>query len=286
MYKIDKLNLDEKEIREYIGLFSEVYPKLNHLTQEFVEWEYIKNPIGSAVGFNAYHEDQLSAHYATIPMLAKMEGVEIKGLLSLNTSTHPKHQGQGLFTRLANETYLYAKELGYKFIIGVANSNSTPGFLRKLGFDLIQPLDVRAGFSCYRFKKKVSDYRYQSSWGTESLQWRLSNPRHKYNSIAKDGKTYILSTGGKPFLKVLIADFQSQELNGVHLKQESFIKRTYPKLWLGIDSNIDWENTPTIRLPDKMKPSPLNLIFKDLTDGNITISPDSLKFNSLDFDAF
>src|SRR5215467_4083405 len=80
----------------------------------YLQWLYRDNPCGHVVGFNAYAGDELAAHYATIPVEATLDGAPARGLLSLNTATHPTHQGKGLFTRLAERTYARASELGYE----------------------------------------------------------------------------------------------------------------------------------------------------------------------------
>ena len=86
------------------------------------------------VGADAWDGERLAAHYVTCPMEAVVEGRVAKGLLSLNTATHPDYQGRGLFTTLAQAAYAQGAAAGYEFVVGVANANSTPGFLKRLEF--------------------------------------------------------------------------------------------------------------------------------------------------------
>ena len=145
--KRDKLEL-------YSKLLSEVFTDTKKFTLDFLDWQYFKNPVGDVVGFDAFYNNELVAHYVTIPVVYKFNDKTLNGLLSLNTATKAEHQGKGLFTKLASDTYDLAKEKGYKFIIGVANQNSTHGFIKKLGFDLVGKLDVKIYLGTIKQKKE------------------------------------------------------------------------------------------------------------------------------------
>ena len=135
-YELKKLSFSLNEYDQIVDLFRKDGNNL-HYEKSFLEWQYEQNPIGKAIGFNAFFEDKLVAHYAAIPINCLISGVVTKGLLSINTKTDSAHQGKGLFTLLAEETYSFAKELGFHFIVGVANDNSVYGFTKKLSFQLV-----------------------------------------------------------------------------------------------------------------------------------------------------
>src|SRR3954466_9062440 len=97
-------------------------------------WRYRDNPAGQVIGADAWDGERLAAHYVACPLEARIDGQVVKGLVSLNTATHPDYQGRGLFTKLAEAAYALGAEAGYRFVIGVATANSTPGFLRRLAF--------------------------------------------------------------------------------------------------------------------------------------------------------
>src|SRR5882672_10342010 len=104
-YALREVSVDDASIAQVAGLLRQVFPRSAHFTNEAVRWQYRDNPDGHVVGYNAWLGDELAGHYVTIPLLARVNGREEKGLLSLNTATHPSHQGKGLFTKLANATY-------------------------------------------------------------------------------------------------------------------------------------------------------------------------------------
>ncbi len=93
---------------------------------EAIAWRYRDNPAGEVVGHDAFENDALVVHYITVPLNASIDGRSVRGLLSMNTATAPEAQRKGLFTRLARLTYERANELGFAFVIGVANANSKP----------------------------------------------------------------------------------------------------------------------------------------------------------------
>ena len=129
-HQLRPLDLDETGIACVGDLLRAVFPEALHFTNEVIRWQYLDNPEGKAVGFNAWAGDVLAGHYVTIPLRARVHGKEERGLLSLNTATHADHRGKGLFTRLAQATYDRAASEGYGFVVGVANANSTHGLCR------------------------------------------------------------------------------------------------------------------------------------------------------------
>src|SRR5258708_2073413 len=133
---------DAKSISLYSDLLSSVFPDTKKYTPQFLDWQYNQNPSGKVVGYDAFLNGELVGHYVTIPVLYSFNNENIKGLLSLNTATHPSHQGKGLFTKLAQRTFDFAQGQGFKFVIGVANQNSSHGFINKLGFTLVAPLEA------------------------------------------------------------------------------------------------------------------------------------------------
>ena len=180
-YRIEWCNDYTKErLKQLVGLMNASFPDCK-FKEEYYKWQYMENPNGRVVSFNAYAEDgQLAAHYAAIPIKMILDGKEELGLLSLNTATHPNHQGKRLFTTLADKTYEKAAELGYKFVIGVANANSTHGFLKYLGFYLVAPLEFKVGIGdIFKYADHIDKNRVY--YDTDSLKWRLNNPEFKYS---------------------------------------------------------------------------------------------------------
>ena len=57
-------------------------------------------------------------------------------------------------------------------------------------------------------------------------------------------------------------------------------------LWIGINAAINWSKAMYFNVPKRMRPSPLNFIYKDLTKLNRKLEYKKVIFNAFDFDAY
>jgi GNAT superfamily N-acetyltransferase len=270
-YKI--VSVQKDNLRIYSDLLTRAFPQAKKYTEAFLEWQYFQNPNGNVVGFDAFYGRELAAHYVTIPVVYIFNNRDIRGLLSLNTATDSNHQGKGLFTRLAMATYEAGKAEGYEFVIGVANQNSTHGFLKKLGFQLVSQLEVRVYMGKLQYNDPGPNI-FRSHWNEAAAEWRLLNPEAVYLKQ----RSSVFSKTHLPFFKSLLTNnpaFAKNELQTLYLNP----------LKISIGLNL---GTPTMsfNLPEKLKPSPLNLIFKSLSDADIKISDKNCYFELVDFDAY
>ena len=144
------IEVDDRSLRECADLFAACFPKASHLTVDYLAWMYRDNPRGHVVGFNAHDKGKVVAHYATLPCEVMLGGAPRKALLAILSASHPEYQGQGLFPRLAERTYEHIDAQRYACVYGVGNANSTPSLVRKIGFQLVIPLDVRIGVSALK----------------------------------------------------------------------------------------------------------------------------------------
>lgn len=268
MYDFKPISSAMGEIREISELLTNVFPDTDKFTSEFLKWQYLDNPMGTVVGFNAFEGEELAAHYATIPVNWKINSELKKGLLSLNTATHINHRGKKLFTQLAEATYKLAQEQGYEFVVGVANANSTPGFLKKLNFKLIAPLNAYIALSGKTTPEE--SFSTHSVWNTQDLDWRIQNPSNLYyiNKEVLLSKTHIGPLAG------VLGNFSSPFQSLGKLKSPL-------KLHIGLNHT----KVARIKIPRKLQPSPLNLIYKSLSDHPIPDKKDIL-FRLIDFDAY
>jgi len=267
-YNIEPIDTSEKGLGQVTQLLQACFPDAKKFTEQFLKWQYVDNPCGKVHGYNAFLNGELAAHYATIPVDYIIKGKKCKGLLSLNTATALNHRGKKLFKNLAEKTYETAKDLGYEFIIGVANANSTHGFVNKMQFQLVAPLEVKIGFGDVKGDENL--IQLKSIKGENWLKWRLSNPAQRYN-IFKKG---VYSEFIKPFLIAYLSKAISTN--------RSFFGVT---LWIGLTPKSKTRGL-LVNFPDKLKPSPLNLIFRDLTGAIGQIDKHSVDFELLDFDAY
>lgn len=274
-YQIIKSNTSTENIAFYSRLLSNVFSKTSKFTVEYLNWQYQQNPNGTIVGTDAFFNGELVAHHAAIPVSYTIFGQQVKGLLAINNVTHPSHQGKGLFLMLGNATFEEAKSLNYDFVITVTNSNSTYGYLKKFGFRQIAPLEVKIG--CGKIVSSNKNSLVYSNWDKESINWRFKNPSAFY---FRDNLTVMSKTN----VYMVFAQIKSCEDTFFHqfnLIQHKAIFNT----WIGLSKDKK-VNGCFVNMPDKLKPSPLNLLFKDL-QGNIPLfDKDQIFFELANFDAF
>jgi GNAT superfamily N-acetyltransferase len=282
-YETRPLDLSGEGLRDCARLLQRVFPHAPHLTERYLEWQYVRNPHGRAIGFNAYRRDELAAHYVTLPVAARLEGRASTGVLSLNTATHPEHQGRNLFTTLAEKTYETAAALGHDFVVGVANANSTPGFTKKLGFQLVGRLDARLGIGRPARAEASEATAFERAWERPSLAWRLANPSRGYR-VRKDGSACrVLAATERPGIQALLGEFEpgiapeAPERDGLGFRPLT--------LWIGLDPDVRWSRSLYLDVPGPFRRSPLNLIFRPLGSARPPVR-EEVRFRAIDFDPY
>lgn len=270
-YRIEQVKVDTAALNEILQLMQLAF--VGHAEKfsfEYMRWQYADNPVGMIVGFNAYMGNVLAAHYVAMPIYMNIEGKKTLGVLSLNTATHPEHRGKRLFTILADKTYEYAAENGYKFVIGVANAQSTHGFIKHLKFNLIGPLTFKVGVGMNIYTKK--DYIYTRYWDKEIMDWRLMNPSMEYY---KNGDLIVSPI--KPGFKKLVFHDKEGLVSLSKLQGRPF------NLYIGFGADLNKGLYSGI--PKFIEHSPFNLIFRDLTEGTLPeVTKDNILFELIDFD--
>lgn len=277
-YRINFFDFDNPEqmLSKIVNLQNIVYKdrKKEFKIEQFKFW-YLDNPNGKVISFNAFYGEELVAHYACIPIQMKIDNRITNGLLDIATVTHPSHRGKGLFKKLAQTTFNYAKDIGYEFVIGVANANSFPGYMKYFPFEFVSKLDVKWGFGGKIMR--IPEKTFAVHWNKDSIKWR--SDKSKYFSY----ENLLYSTYNNiPFVKLLMGIFNNNIQNTVN---KSTIKRLLRPINLYIGLGIDLSKNNYFNIPKFVKHSPFNLIFLDLTNGNLPkINKDNIFFQLIDFD--
>lgn len=267
------------QLHAYADLLNTTF-ETRKFTPQGLAWRYRDNPAGQVVGADAWDGERLAAHYVTCPLEARIDGAVVRGLLSLNTATHPDYQGRGLFTRLAEAAYSLGADSGHGFVIGVANANSTPGFLRKLGFQhvgrLAAGLLMRAPQAF-----AAAPVQYQAAWRPELLRWRLANPQGRYVA-ARRGE--LLGVWARTHLPLVRCAAFLPDTEGADLAAGAPLAAT---LFMGLEPRLDLGRLGFAPIPERLRPSPLNLIWRRLGDAApAALRPDAVAINFLDFDPY
>lgn len=279
MIDIRPFTLTDKELGEVAELLASVFPKAG-FSVAYLRWQYCENPDGLAAGFNAFEGDFLVAHYAAIPLSATIFGKIERGLLSLNTATRATHSGKGLFTKLAQATYADAREKGFGFVIGVANAASTFGFVNKLGFQLVGPMQAMVGWGKIS-PKDNTQCDFACIRDEAKIDWRLANPSRHYRLESSGSQIDVVAGTTLLFVDAVLASFDASSL----IEKGKKVSRLF-RLHLGFDPSKDWTKSRYYNVPIRFRPSPLNFIFSDLTEQKRRLNASSIRFEALDFDAY
>ncbi len=277
---------DEAAYSEYTGLFAKCFPAAHKYSRSYLDWLYSCNPDGQVVGFDARDGDRLAAHYVCIPVRAQVGGQEVRVLLSLNTATHPDYQGKGLFTQLAERTYAAGAASGYDCVYGVANANSTPGFIRKLKFQLVGPLQAMVGIGSLGVDfMRLDGVQFRRSWNANALAWRCASPVGPVTiRTQQDCKIFLTPAlfGG-----TCLATAEIDEASIADDLVDTTGSFTSPiRLFIGMIPPIAQRRSLYIDIPQSLRPSPLNLIYRSLSERVKSIDADNVFFSFLDFDAY
>jgi GNAT superfamily N-acetyltransferase len=295
------------------ALLDEVFPGAGLGSERYLEWLYRDAPDGPAIERNVDDDDGRVGHYAVTPIaLADPSGEAVRGALSLNTAVHARARGAGLFVTLAESTYDEALRAGVRAVVGVANASSTPGFVRRLGFSLVRSLPAELilplpGVGGGGRDAAVTPALLASSmlselepllapprgglariWTPESLSWRLAAPGRGY-ALHVDDEALAVSTvavRGRLRIAVVCALFARRPLSRRALLGivSAVCRHQHAPVAvrIGVNGRVPRVGLP---LPRRLRESPLNLVYRDLSDPGRP-PPPIARWEALDFDAF
>jgi len=294
------------------ALLAEVFPGSDISRPVYLEWLYEQSPFGPVIETNLDDERGRAGHYALVPITLTRDGVDHSGALSLNTAVHDRARGGGVFVRLGSETIAEAGRRGIETVVGVANANSTPGFLRRLDFELLTPLPasvmlptpgprgaiesgwadapaferggLAAGAEPLLAAPALGEGR---RWTPETLRWRLSRPGARYalhraeNLLAVSCQDSRRGIRVAVLLKVFAASGLSAGARRALVRAACRFHRAPVALHVGLNDLVDFRG---VALPERLRESPLNLIYRSLQAQKRPAS--IVRFEFLDFDAY
>jgi GNAT superfamily N-acetyltransferase len=278
-YRLELLRFDAPALDEVSRLLRLVFPKARHLTPRYLDWLYAANPDGEAVACSAFAGDRPVGHLGAMAMTAWIEGGERRGLLLLNSAVHPEHRRRGLMSRLSETIFPEGIRRGYSFCISTGNRYSTLPLLTR--FKMLRPLEARIGLGAPRLGGRRFVPSFERIWSAKALSWRLANPEGHY-AVERSGTdlTVTAQTGLGGIGAML---YQGPGDPGV---VESEAAPGPVRVWLGLDPNVDWRRSAYLPIPRILRPSPLNLLFRDMSGTGLLPDPARLVFRGLDFDAY
>jgi GNAT superfamily N-acetyltransferase len=278
-YRFELMNpRSPKELEDMSALLRVVFPKATHLTPRYLDWKYAGNPDGEAVGCNAYAGDHLVGHMSATVMSATMDGENRPGIYLMNGAIHPDHRGRKLQSRISDAMFEEAPRRGFTYCFGTGNRYSTGPLLTR--FKLLRPLDAWIGIGGPLRSPGPPRASFERIWSEEALRWRLANPEQRYKIACHCESATILAPTHLPGVDAILytgADRWGLEGQG---------KPQPLRLWLGLDPATSWQGSRYVSIPQRLRRSPMNLVFKDLTGGGFLPDPDRLVFRALDMDFY
>jgi hypothetical protein len=291
-------------------------PDTRFVDGTYLQWLYDLNPLGRA--YSAAIDDGEGSrigHYALIPQRYRNRHGEAKFVFSLNAVARQGHQRRGFFGRLGNVIWGAAQADGVKVVVGVMNLKST-GSVRKNGWRILGPLPVKIVVPTPVPPRDVDSYEitpeflatpaftdiaagldespawhWTNCWTAESLRWRLAAPNSARYTLHRSRDLVGISTltheRGVPVvvvLKLLPRDGRFGPISAHRLISAMCRHHRAPvALYTGHNRHV---TVPGVRLPERLKPVPLNLGLLSLSDevDQNTFQLDTFEF--LDMDAY
>lgn len=296
------------------ALMKRAFPEADRISQpQYLRWLYEESPFGLVIESNLDDEMGRAGHYAVVPVDLTSDGAACAGALSLNTAVDERARGGGVFVRLASEAIEEAERRGVRMVVGVANANSTPGFVRRLSFELVGPLPatvllplpgrphrvrsawagadafapggVAAGDLAALLAPPAQGLA--RTWTAETLRWRLASPGARY-ALHRSEHALAVSTADRSkavpvamLLKVFATEPLSRPERAAIVRAACRVHRAPLAVHVGANDMVDFQG---VALPERLRSSPLNLIVRRL--GDMPPKSKIARFEFLDFDAY
>ncbi|RMF98766.1 MAG: GNAT family N-acetyltransferase [Gammaproteobacteria bacterium] len=284
----ETIHIERLEIGDAVGptarFLASAFPAAPHLNSDYLRWLYFDNPAGSAIACNAMAGDQIVSHFAITPFRCELFGRQLMAGLALNVATDSGWRRQGLLARSGAAAIEAARAAGLSLLMAVTNRQSTHGFLSRLGFMSIAPLDARIGFG-ETPAPTPAPVEFRVLRDAARIQWRLARP----------GATYTVDTSARPpaiyapSYRWPLAPVVELARCDANLLPPTLPRRRAglrPRTWLGLDPGRHWPAWRYRTLPGRLRPAPLNLVFRSLAAGLAAPGRSGIHFEAFDFDAF
>lgn len=285
--EIELIQSNASRLEDYMVLYRACFPQADKLQFEYLTWLYKLNPEGEALGADAMCDGKVVGQVIALPGRYRLRGRLVRGLVAVNVAVHPGFQGKHLFKRLGLKMCEFGAKAGFEFVIGVANAAATPGWVRQMGFQLVGPLQARVGWGALHpeaCERGIDEAMLYQEWSKQSLDWRVANPVNPVSLIDRGSRQLTaLASAGKPGLNVMAV--LPSRAHAQVLASQRVCSWLMPKVFVGAVPDYRF-GINFQAIPERIKPSPLNLIYKNLVDSSDRVSLEKCFITFLDFDAF
>jgi hypothetical protein len=278
------------------GLLAACFPNVTHTNVEYLDWSYRRSPLGPSVGVDAWSNGELVGHAAGRLLEARLHGGESeRGILIQHAAVRPGFRLRGLFVDLVDGCFAAGRARGASFAVAVPNRGSTPGAVKHLALEPVALLSVWIGIGPVPAGGSGPAADFEPARDPAWLAWRLARPAHPHDSQGRKpgtlpyqvrtrgAKSEIWAASGRLAIPVLLGEVPSERVPpGL---PPPACTRTPLRAWVGLDPSRRrsgaWASVPVA-----LRPSPLQLVFRDLSGGGRHLSAERVRFEALDFDAW
>lgn len=266
------------------ALMRRAFPKAGKYTEAYLDWLYFQNPAGPALTFDVREGGRVVSHGAGIPQRLVLHGRPVLGALMLNTATDADRMGRGLFSKVVNAVIDEGRQRGVSALIGVANQNSVGPYVKRLAFHEVRGLDAFVALSPERIDmaRALARADLRRAWDEPALAWRLANPAAPLALVAATDDALVVEGASTAPLIRARAVIPRQGLDPPRLPRS----RIWPAVSLSLAPAGCVAGGLAVSLPDRLRPSPLRLIYRNLDAPADRLDADRILFSFLDFDAF
>jgi len=264
---------------ELMGL---AFPGAHKFSQAFLEWQYYGNPAGPPLGCNIDDGARLIGHLMGIPLKVSLQGQPAIVTLIMNVATHPDYRGRGLFLELVERVVAMSAARGYAAVVGVANQQTERAYRTKLGFQNVTPLDAHVELLPQRIDmpRALETAVFARTWDDATLAWRTKNPANPLTVRASADTLVVEGASTLPMIRargVISREGLSAPPRG---------HAVGPAVVLGLAPKGTARRRLAVTVPERLRPSPLVLIYRNHAKPDDRLDPDRILFSFLDFDAF
>ncbi len=308
---LDGVSIDHVKNTE---LLNAELPDPRFVDASYLHWLYDLNPLGTGIFGNVDDDDGVRlAHYGLIPQEYRHAEGRVPFVFSLNAVSRSGAQRRGFFSEIGQKIWARAQEQGVQVVVGVTNANSTWP-VKKLGWRVMGPMPVKllvprpgrprnvvshdvtgafvdsAPFADLAAGLDESPaWHWTNCWTPEYLRWRLSAPHGTRYAVHVGPELVAVSTvthqHGVPFAVVLKLLPRHGRFGPISSHEMISAICRHHRAPLGVYAGHN-RHVPVrgLRLPERLKPVPLNLVMLSLTDrvDQHTFQLDTFEFFDMD----
>ena len=284
---MDKLTIRDPQPADLdatLALMALGFPGAKKFSTAYLRWQYYANPVGAPLGCNIDDGTQLVGHLMGIPIEVYLRSERRLVTLIMNIAVHPARRGRGLIKALVEHVIAASAARGHAGVLGVANQNSVAAFEHKLGFQNVAGLDARVEWLPHRIDMDTALARaeFAHCWSDASLAWRMNNPANPLRIVGQTHDSLIVEGASSlPLLRArAVIARRGISMGG----RNAMLAR--PAVVIGLAPSGSLFRRFSFAIPQRLRPSPLRLIYFDHSAQQQRLDPQRMLVNFLDFDAF